>query len=133
VRRVFQWLYLVTAAAVVIGVLLQAFSIAAYARGAGQGALDMHETTGFVTHSLEFVVFLAAIGAYWGTWSRVGLAFLLPAIGTAQVFAIGDTDTSGGWVNGLHGFLALVVLLLAVLLVIDGWRTLVRGGESRTT
>jgi hypothetical protein len=27
---------------------------------------------------------------------------------------IGDTDKQGGWVNGLHGLLALVVLIAAV-------------------
>jgi hypothetical protein len=130
VRRAFLWLYVATASLVVIGVLAQAFSIAAYVRGAGQDALDMHETVGFLTHSVEIVVFLVAVVGYWGAWRRLWLPFLLPVIGTFQVFAIGDTDKTGGWVNGLHGLLALIVLLLAVTLVQDGVRSL-RAGRIR--
>jgi hypothetical protein len=121
-RLGFVWLSLVTAALVAVGVLLQAFSIAAYMRGAGADALDMHKTVGFLTHSVEIVVGLAALVGYWGLWRRVGLAILLPVIGTAQLVAVGDTGRSGGWVNGLHGLLALVVLLLALALAWDGKR-----------
>src|SRR5215212_4128715 len=46
VRRVFLWLYVLTATVVAAGVLLQAFSIAAYVRAAGQGALDLHTEGG---------------------------------------------------------------------------------------
>lgn len=123
-QRGFLWLYVLTALIVAVGVLLQAFSIAAYVRGAGPDALELHETGGFVTHSVEIVVFLAALIGYWGSWKRVGLAFLLPVIGTIQVLLIGDTDASGGWVNGLHGLFALVVLLLAVALAQEGRRSL---------
>ena len=87
-------------------------------------ALELHETGGFVTHSVEIVVFLAALVGYWGSWKRVGLALLLPVIGTIQVLLIGDTDASGGWINGLHGLFALVVLLLAVALAQSGMRSL---------
>ncbi len=45
-------------------------------------------------------------------------------IGTIQIFLIGDTDRSGGWVNGLHGLLALVVLVLALALAQNGKRAL---------
>ena len=31
-----------------------------------------------------------------------------------QLFAIGDTETESGWEFGLHGLLAIVVLLAAV-------------------
>jgi hypothetical protein len=124
VRRVFVWLCLLAASLVVAGVLLQAFSIAAYMRGAGAGALQMHQTGGFVTHSVEIVVFLAALVGYWRSWMQIGLALLLPVVGTAQVMLIGDTDTSGGWINGLHGLLALVVLLLAVFIAQGARRSL---------
>lgn len=124
VRRGSLWLYLLGASIVAVGVLLQAFSIAAYARGAGPGALEMHQTGGFVTHSVEIIVFLAALIGYWGSWKRVGLALLLPVIGTIQVVLIGDTDASGSWINGLHGLFALVVLLLAVTLGQEGKRSL---------
>ena len=122
-RRAFLWLYLATAALVAIGVLIQAFSIAAYVRGAGPDALDVHETGGFITHSVEIVVFLAGLVAFWGAWRRVGFALLLPVIGTIQLVLIGDTDERGSWVNGLHGLFAMVVLLLAVALVQAGWRS----------
>jgi hypothetical protein len=123
-RRVFLWLYLLTAVAVAVGVLLQAFSIAAYVRGAGGSALDMHQTIGFTTHGIEVVVFVVAFIAYWRRWRQIGLAVLLPAIGTAQLLLVGDTDKSGSWVNGLHGLLALIVLLLAVALAQEAARSL---------
>jgi hypothetical protein len=114
---------------VAAGVLVQAFSIAAYIRGAGQDALDLHATGGFITHSIEIVVFLAALAGYWGTWRRVGLAALLPIVGTVQLFVIGDTDEAGSWINGLHGLLALVVFLLALILAHAGTRSLRRVAE----
>jgi hypothetical protein len=80
-RRIFLWLFLLTTSAVVIGVFLQAFSIAAYARGAGSDALDLHTTVGFLVHSIEIVVFLTALVAFWGMWRLVGLAALLPGVG----------------------------------------------------
>ena len=131
-RRVFHWLYLLAVAAVVVGVLLQAFSIAAYVRGAGDGALDMHETVGFITHSIEIIALLVALVG-WGMWRRVGVVLLLPVIGTIQVFVIGDTDERGGWVNGLHGLLALVVLLLAAYLTLDASRAVWGPGPMRTS
>lgn len=123
-RRVLLWLVLLTSSVVTIGVFLQAFSIAAYVRGAGDGALDMHETLGFLTHLIEVVVFLAAIGAWWKQWRSVALAFSLPVIGTLQLFLVGDTDEEGGWVNGLHGLLALVVLILAAAIAHRAMRDL---------
>lgn len=123
-RRAFLWIYLVGANLVTVGVLLQAFSITAYVRGAGSGALDMHETVGFITHDIEILTFLAALVGLWGAWRRIALAFTLPLVGTIQVFAIGDTDSSGGWVNGLHGLLAMIVLILAGILTHDAMRAL---------
>ena len=93
-------------------------------RGAGPDALEMHQTGGFVTHSVEIIVFLAALIAFWGSWKRVGMALLLPVIGTIQVLLIGDTGASGSWINGLHGLFAFVVLLLAVALAWEGKRVL---------
>jgi hypothetical protein len=125
-RRGFLWLYLLTASVVVVGVFVQAFSIAAYARGAGSDALDLHTSIGFLVHSIEIIVFLLALVAFWGAWRIVGFAPLLPVVGTLQLFLIGDTDESGSWVNGLHGLFALVVLLLALALVWIGVRSLAR-------
>jgi hypothetical protein len=123
-RRAVAWLYVAAASIVVAGVLVQAFSIAAYVRGAGAGARDLHVTGGFITHNIEIILFLLALVAFWGTWRLVGFALLLPVIGTAQVFLIGDTDKPGGWVNGLHGLLALVVLVMALALAEIGRRSL---------
>lgn len=125
-RRGFLWLYLLAASVVAVGVFVQAFSIAAYARGAGPDALDLHTSVGFLVHSIEIVVFLLALVAFWGAWRIVGFAVLLPVVGTLQVVLIGDTDEVGSWVNGLHGLFALVVLLLAMALVWAGVRSLPR-------
>jgi hypothetical protein len=123
-RRIALRLYVLAASLVAVAVFLQAFSIAAYVRGAGSSARDLHVTGGFVAHNVEVAAFLLALAGFWGAWRLVGLAFLLPLIGTAQVLLVGDTDTSGGWVNGLHGLFALVVLVLAVALAEVGRRSL---------
>jgi hypothetical protein len=123
-RRAVRRLYVLAASLVVVGVFLQVFSIAAYVRGAGTGARDLHVNGGFITHNIEIVVFLFALIGFWGAWRLVALALLLPLVGTGQVLLVGDTDTSGGWVNGLHGLFAIVVLLLAGALAEVGRRSL---------
>lgn len=65
-------------------------------RGAGTTARDLHVNGGFITHNVEIVVFLLALVAFWGMWRLVGLALLLPLVGTAQVLLVGDTDETGG-------------------------------------
>ena len=122
------WINTVAAALVAVGVFVQVYLITAYATGAGEGALDAHEFIGFtVLHLLELVVFLAAIGAYWGAWPWIGWSFLLIALGTVQIFlAPPDEDPSSGWVHGLHGLFALFVLVLAAVIFHHGMRTLRR-------
>jgi hypothetical protein len=115
VRRIPLWLVLAGAVLVIVGVLLQAFSIAAFVRGAGSGALDMHRDVADVVHVGELMVAVGAIWAWWGRWLAVGLAVGFVVLSVVQLLLIGDTDTPGGWVNGLHGFFALVLLLAAVL------------------
>jgi hypothetical protein len=44
VRWVFLWLYVLAASVVAVGILVQAFSIAAYVREAGLDELDLHTT-----------------------------------------------------------------------------------------
>jgi hypothetical protein len=130
-KRGFLWLEFTAATLVVVGVFLQAFSITAYVRGAGEGALDMHGAVGGVTHLIEVVVFLAALVAWWKQWGEVALAFSLPLIGTIQLFLVGDTDKDGGWVNGLHGLFALVVLVLAAVIAHRAMKALgLRGGAA---
>lgn len=123
-RRVFLWIFTSSVAVVAIGVLWQAFTIVAYIRGAGQQARDLHVHGAYIVHTIEIVVLGASLGAFWRDWPRIGLAFALPVYGTLQVFAIGDTGEAGGWVNGLHGVLALVVLLQATAMTLDGARQL---------
>jgi hypothetical protein len=98
-------------AVVVLGVLWQAFSIAAYVRGAGEGAIDAHLTGSFVVHVGELMVVIGVIWAWWWNWVAVGLAVGFVVLSIAQIAFLGDTDEQGDWINGLHGFLALVILL----------------------
>ena len=109
VRRGFTWAVLVAASLVVVGVFLQVYFIASYIFGAGEDALDAHKNLGGIVHLLEVLALLAAIGAYWKAWKGLILPAALAVIGTVQLgFADGDE-----WVGGLHGLLALVVLILA--------------------
>ena len=132
-KRGFLWLQFVAATLVVVGVFLQAFSITAYARGAGEGALDMHGAVGSITYLIEVVVFLAALVAWWKQWSAIVLAFALPFIGTLQLILVGDTEKDGGWVNGLHGLFALVVLVLAAVIAHRAMKALGVGKSTATT
>ncbi|HVM68376.1 MAG TPA: hypothetical protein VM204_00895 [Gaiellaceae bacterium] len=111
-RRVGLWLTLVFATVVVVGVWLQVYLIAAHFFGA-DGALDAHETVGYTAvHFGEILAFLAALAGWWRNWGRIGHAFGLALIGTVQIFLTGADE----WVGGLHGLLALVVLVMAVFL-----------------
>jgi hypothetical protein len=115
VQRIPLWLLLAGAVVVVVGVLLQAFSIAAFVRGAGTGALDMHKDVASVVHVGELMIVVGAIWAWWGRWGAVALAVGFVVLSVLQLLLIGDTDKPGGWVNGLHGLLALVIIVAAVL------------------
>ena len=98
-----------------LGVLWQAFTIAAFVRGAGQGALDAHGGGSLIVHLGELAIVIGAIVAWWGNWKAVGLAVAFLVLSFAQLGVPGrHRDEEGGWVNGLHGFLALIVLLAGV-------------------
>lgn len=112
-HRFFLWIFTLGSLVAALGVLWQAFTIVAFLRGAGDRARDLHVLGAYLVHIVEIVVFLAALGLFRGDWKRIAIALLFPVVGTVQVFAIGDTDVRGGWVNGFHGLLALVVLLWA--------------------
>jgi len=110
-KRAFTWINLVLAALVVVGVFVQVYLIASYIFGAGTDALDAHKDLGNVVHIVEVLTFLAAIPAFWKRWGEIGWSFALGVIGTIQLgFASGDE-----WVGGIHGMLALVVLILAAI------------------
>ncbi len=111
VRRIPLWMVLGGGAIVVVGVLIQAFTIAAYVRGAGEGALDAHGGFSLLVHIGQLLIVIGAIWAWWGNWNMVGLAVAFLVLAFAQLAFLGDTDEQGGWINGLHGFLALIILL----------------------
>jgi hypothetical protein len=117
-NRVATWINLVFASIVVIGVFFQAYFIAAYASGAGQGALDAHAFTGgVVIHASELIVLISGLVAFWRYWKWAGVSALLFVFGTVQIFlAPPDEDPASGWVHGLHGLFALLVALLAAVI-----------------
>lgn len=125
-RRVLLWINFVAASLVALLVFLQAYLITAYATGAGEGALDAHGIVGFLfIHGLEAIVFLSALGAWWGVWKWLGLSFFLILFGTVQIFlAPPEDDPASGWVHGLHGLFALFVMILAAVIAYRGMQEL---------
>jgi hypothetical protein len=114
-NRVATWLNLVFASIIVIGVFVQVYLIAAYAMGAGEGALDAHGFVGgLVIHGSELLVFLTAIVAFWRMWRWIAVNFGLFVFGTIQIFLLPpDEDPGSPWLHALHGLFALFVLLYA--------------------
>jgi hypothetical protein len=115
---------LVGGVVVVLGVLWQAFTIAAYVRGAGEGALDAHGGGSLIVHLGQLAIVIGAIVAYWGNWAMVGGALGFLVLSVAQLAFLGDTDEQGDWINGLHGFLAVLIALLGVWYANRAWRDL---------
>lgn len=125
-RRTFLWINFVLAALIVLLVFLQAYLITAYISGAGEDALDAHGFVGFaIIHAAELLVFLTAFGAWPRAWKWIGFTFSLFVLGTVQLFlAPPDEDPASGWVHGLHGLLALVVMVMAAVIAHRGMRDL---------
>jgi hypothetical protein len=113
-RRAFIWASLLLAGAVLIGLALQLYFIAAWLFGSA-GALDAHKDAGsFAVHPLEILAFVAALIGWWRAWRNVLWSLALPVLGTVQIFFVGDLqDPGNGWVHGLHGGLVLFVAALA--------------------
>ena len=114
---------------VVLGVLWQAFSIAAYARGAGEGALDAHTGGSFFVHIGQLAIVVGALVAYWGRWRDVGIAAAFLVVSVVQVPLIGDTDEPGEWINGLHAVFAMLILIGGLYYAQRAWHEL-QAGES---
>jgi hypothetical protein len=123
-KRNFTWLVLVGGIVVVLGVLWQAFTMAAYVRGAGEGALDAHGGGSLIVHVGELAIVIGAIVAYWANWDAVGAALAFLVVSFLQLVFLGDTDEQGDWINGLHGFLALIILIAGLLYAQRAWREL---------
>jgi hypothetical protein len=113
-KKTFTWLVLVGGVLVVLGVLWQAFTIAAYVRSADEGALDAHGGGSLIVHLGQLAIVIGAIVAYWGNWRMVAGAVGFLVLAFAQLAFLGDTEEEGDWINGLHGFLAVVIALLGV-------------------
>jgi hypothetical protein len=135
-KRTFLWINFVLSALIVLLIFAQAYFITAYITGAGESALDTHGFIGFaIIHPAELLVFLTAFGAWPRAWKWIGFTFFLFVLGTVQIFlAPPDEDPASGWVHGLHGLLALVVMVTAAIIAYRGLRDLgltraSRGGE----
>ena len=61
-----------------------------------------------IVHIGQLLIVIGAIWAWWGNWGAVGLAVAFLVLCVAQLAFLGDTEEPGGWINGLHGMLALV-------------------------
>jgi hypothetical protein len=114
IRRYARWaLILFTGLfllAVVVQILTAGFGIF------GATSLDLHEDLGFtVTHGLSILIFLTALIA-WIEPSGLGLAFLIGALTTVQVFL---PEIDNRWIAGLHPVNALLIFMLAPVLL---WR-----------
>jgi len=123
-KRNFTWVVLVGGVIVVLGVLLQSFTIAAYVRSGEEGALDAHGGGSLIVHIGQLAVVIGALVAYWGNWRQVGFAIGFLVLSVAQLAFLGDTEKQGDWINGLHGFLALIILIIGMLYAQKAWREL---------
>ena len=125
-RKAFLWINLVLATFITLAIFVQAYLITAYVAGAGQGALDAHGNLGFAAiHPAEVFVFLTAFGAWPRAWRWIGFTFFLAVLGTVQIIlAPDDSNPGNGWVHGLHGLLALVVMATAAVIAYRAMRDL---------
>ena len=123
-KRNFTWAVFVGGVIVVLGVLLQSFTIAAYVRSGEEGALDAHGGGSLIVHIGQLAIVIGALVAYWGNWRQVGFAIGFLILSFAQLAFLGDTEKQGDWINGLHGFLALIILIIGLLYAQKAWREL---------
>lgn len=113
-RRLFMWLVLVGAVLCFVGVLWQAFSIAAYVRSGSEDWVDAHGFGSMPVHLGQLMIVIGTIVAAWGNWRAIGAAAGFLVLSIAQLGLLGNTEEEGSWVNGFHGFLALIVMLSAL-------------------
>jgi len=124
-RRTFLWINFVLSSLIVVLIFLQAYFITAYIAGAGESALDAHGFTGFaLIHGAELLVFLTAFGAWPRAWKWIAYTFSLFVVGTIQIFLTPVDERTNGWLHGLHGLLALVVMVMAAVIAHRGMRDL---------
>ena len=81
--------------------------------------------------SAQLMIVIGAIWAWWGNWWRGRpRRRRSSSCRVAQLAFLGDTEEPGGWINGLHGMLALVILLVGAWCFSRGRRELGLGGAS---
>jgi hypothetical protein len=119
-RRFARIAHPAAAATVVLLAFVQVYLIAAYIFGEA-GALGTHMTVGRVVVFFELVVLLTALVGWRGDRSQIGMSAALFLVGALQASLAKDVGTSP-WVHALHGMLALVVLVLALLIAVRTWR-----------
>jgi hypothetical protein len=134
-NRAATWVNFVFASIIVVCVFLQAYFIASYAMGAGEGALDAHGFVGgLVIHGSELIVFLSALVAFWKYWKWIAVCLGLFVLGTIQIFLLPPDDDPGSpWLHGLHGLFALFVLVYAAYIAYRDMRWLGIGGRGEPT
>jgi hypothetical protein len=121
-QRTFLWINFVLSSLIVLLIFVQTYLIASYAMGAGEDALDAHGFVGgLLIHGFELLVFLTAFGAWPKAWKWIGFTFFLFVLGTAQIFILPpDEDPASAWIHGLHGLLALFVMVTAAFIAYRG-------------
>jgi hypothetical protein len=129
-KRNLRWLMFAGGVIVVLGVFWQVFAIAAYARGAGDGALDAHTGGSFFVHAGQLAIVVGAVVAYWGRWRDVGIAAAFLVVSVVQVPLIGNTDEQGDWINGLHAVFAMLILIGGLYYAQKAWRELQQGSAA---
>lgn len=125
VRRPALWTVVILGTLVVIGVFVQAYLISAAYLGAGADAIDAHGGVGGAVHGLEVLALVAALVAYWKRWALIVPALLLAVVGTVQI----GLSEAESWTGGLHGLLAMFVLVLGAVVSMRALREL-RGGTG---
>ena len=123
-RRTFLWINFVLASAIVLLIFVQAYLIATWAIGnqSDEGVLDAHGIIGgLVIHGLRVARVPDGVrGLAAGGWRWIGVTFGLFVLGTVQIFLLPPDDdpvsSSAAWVHGLHGLLALFVMVYAAFM-----------------
>jgi len=116
-RRVGASLHLLLAVLIAAAVFVQVYLIGGYIFGAGVGALEAHASLGWVTHTAEMALVIAAVLA-WLPRTDMLLSVALVVIGTGQVVLAGSVE----WLGALHPLFALIVLGISAALAHRGAR-----------
>lgn len=115
-----RFVHPLAAGTVVALVFAQVYLIATFIFGDAK-ALEAHMTLGRIVVLFELIVLLTALLGWWRDWPEVRMSVALVVVGGLQVSLAKDLGDSPQ-VHGLHGVLALAVVLLASLIAARTWR-----------